>query len=467
MKHTRTYFLLTCYMVLNSCQLQQPYQPPTIDVNSDWKMQDLPAQQLICNDYDFWWEILSDPILNHLEQQVLQSNYSLQAAMENIQQSRALTQGNVGSQWPNVFLAPSYYKFGALINDGGESKSYRLVDSAYSIPLQFNYEFDLFGRVKSICSASYYREEAAEEAYRQLCLFLTASVASNYFTMRGLDLQLVILEKNIRIRQEALEVNQCRYNGGFINYADVTRAQDELAKAQAEHLEIQRQRKLQEGVLAVLAGIPAQEFDLPFLPLMGAPPQVLPLLPCELLRRRPDVIEAERKLAAAHADIGVALADFFPSINLSAQVGFEAPQLRSLFEWKSRLWEFGIDILQTVFDGGSNQANLNYYQSKYQESLDEYHEVVLNAFNDVQDSLINLEYYSQKEQVYSVATEASKETLSLSQTLYNKGFVNYLDVVDAERSVLSNELNNSETLLQRYLSTILLIRALGGTWESH
>jgi multidrug efflux system outer membrane protein len=187
-------------------------------------------------------------------------------------------------------------------------------------------------------------------------------------------------------------------------------------------------------------------------------------LPSELLCRRPDVAEAERDLAAAYREVGVAYANFFPSLTLNAAIGFEAPFAHQLFSWKSRFWQIGVSVMQTVFDGGRNCANLEFYRARFSEAFANYQETVLQAFKDVEDSLVDLRWFANRAQDLDLAVSAARTTLELSQMRYDRGLVNFLDVTDAERQLLETEQSSVIVLGNRYVSTVMLIRALGGGW---
>ena len=230
-----------------------------------------------------------------------------------------------------------------------------------------------------------------------------------------------MLRRNIIVRQNAVDINRARFNAGLIVFVDVSRAEVELARAHSDNDDVHRLRGLQENILAALVGVPASVFSLDPNPVFVPPPVVPTGIPSELLTRRPDIAEAERNLAAAYRDIGVAYANFFPSLTLNAGLGVESPFPHQLFKWQSRYWQVGLNVLQSVFDGGKNQANLDYYRARFSEAMANYQETVLTSFKDVEDSLVNLRWYAKQAQDLADAVKAARTTLQLSQMRYDRG----------------------------------------------
>jgi outer membrane protein, multidrug efflux system len=475
-----------------------------------------PTYDEVRADLTNWWEVFHDPILNILEEEALNNSYTLWAALERVVQNRALAAVQQASLYPGLTFNPIFNRSGQLLQNpigalGGGSNNcgntttvltplssrgrsyssqaqditsagtttaaaanglsslatvseYRFVQSEYLLPLNLNYEIDLWGRLTNAYYATLVRAQAASAAYRNVLLSLTADIASSYFQIRGLDAQLVVIEKNIRTRQEEVDINQSRYNSGLVAFVDVSRAQTELALAKSDRDDTQRLRGLQENMLAALIGTPAPIFNLQANPVFITPPRIPTGLPSELLCRRPDIAEAERTLASFYYEIGVAKANFFPSLSLNAALGLESPFAHSLFKWKARFWEIGLNAMQTVFDAGRNQANFEYYQALYRESFSNYQQTVVNAFQDVENALVNLRFYAQQSIDLAEAVKAASLTFDLSQLRYKQGLVNYLDVVDAERRLLQAEQNATIVLENRYVATVQLVRALGGGW---
>lgn len=457
------------------------------------------------DDIENWWEIFEDPILNKLEQQAIRSNYSLWAAVERMNQAYALARVYGSERWPQITFDPSYTRSGMLIQNplagatsglgglgggaGATSTSdlplaqqiqllqqqqqvqnsipalVRIVNSALTLPFNFNWDVDPWSRLLNTYIAAELQAEAATEAYLGVLLNLTTDIATNYFELRGLDSEQEVLQRTIAARQTALEINTARFQAGLAVYTDASRAQEQLYVARADSIDVARRRSLQENVLALLSGIPASVFCLESNPLKGPPPGIPTGIPADVLYRRPDVAEAERVLASAHAQIRVAEANFYPSLRLSATLGLESPDLSHLFTWQARLWAIAANVTQPIFTAGRNSANLAYNIANYREALNLYFQQVMIAYREVEDALINIKLQARQEVQLDLATNASYETLTLSQIRYRQGLVNYLEVVDAEREYLQNQTNSVRVLALRYQNSALLVRAIGGGWE--
>jgi len=468
-----------------------PTSASTTDPSPESELQP-PSLEDVRTDLWNWWEIFQDPVLNELEEQALNSSYTLWAALERVIEARQKARINFAPLLPSLTFAPKFSRTGSLyqnplpgLGSAGSTNmtsssssaaaqtaaaspaalnDFRFIQTQYLVPLNLNYEIDLWSKLNNTYYASLIRAQAASQAYLSILLSLTADVASAYYQVRGLDAQQEVVQRNIRVRQKAVDINRARYNAGLIVYLDVSRAEVELARAHSDGDDVRRARGLQENLLATLIGVPASVFSLPYNPVIIPPPVIPRGIPSELLCRRPDIGEAERNLAAAYRDIGVAYANFFPSLNLNASFGFGSPFASELFSWRSRFWEIGWSVIQTVFDAGRNEANLNYYKAIFSETMANYQQTVLKAFQDVEDSLVNLNGYAKQAQDLAIAVRAARLTLQLAQMRYDRGLTNYLDVVDAERQLLETEQNSVIVLGNRFVSTVMLIRALGGGW---
>ena len=456
----RRMVLLTA-ILLSSCNVGKPYERPESEVPCAWKgpTTDVP----VVEDVDVWWEVFDDSALNELETQALGNNRSIQAAFYRLRQARGLARATGADLYPEVILAPSYFSQGSLIeNPFPDRKDYRYHQIKYALPFDAIYEVDLWGKLHNAYDASLANAEASQQALYTMQLSVTAEVAMSYFRLRALDTQLEALQRGISLRQNAVEVNRSRYNGGLINYADVTRAQVELSNTKAESADVTRQRAIQENILAVLSGVPASEFCLEPSPLYGLPPTIPAGIPSDLLCQRPDIAEAERTMASLHAQIGVAYASLFPSFTLTGCLGATSPDISQLLAWKARLWSIGANVAQSIFDAGRNRANIGIAKAQYMESLCQYEERVLVAFREVEDALANIYELDKQANELHTAAQAAQETTDLSQERYNKGLMNYLDVVDAERSLLDAQRNAAKVRGDQYISTVLLVKALGG-----
>ena len=297
-------------------------------------------------------------------------------------------------------------------------------------------------------------------------LSVAANVAIGYYDLRALDAEIKVIEDTIKFRKDALFIANERLQAGLAGELDVQRERAELAGNEADRAGVERTRAEMENALATLIGQPASSFRFPHHALVAANPPRLPAgLPSRLLERRPDVAVAERGLAAANARIGVAVAAFFPRINLMGAGGFESATVGQLFNWSSTIWQIGPSVQLPIFEGGRNVANLRIARAEYDEGVARYRQQVLIAFQDVENALADLRTLALQAAAQDRAVDAARRTLDLSNQQFKQGAVTFLDVVDAERTVLTNERQSAMLLGQRMQATVLLIRALGGGWE--
>jgi multidrug efflux system outer membrane protein len=444
-----------------------------------------------------WWKVFRDPVLNDIETQAVTANQDVALAVDRIGEVRAQVGVAAADFFPNIDTEPSGvrerstntapFQRGELLggnpfasqaggaaspspSTGGTPLAFNTqplsrTDNVFQLPLDLNWELDLFGRVRRNREAAHATAQAALADLNNTLLSVTANVAGTYYDIRALDAETGVLEHTIATRQDALQIAQERLNAGVTSSLDVARARADLAGDQADLFAVRRTRDEMENALATLTGFPASNFRLARRPLTDTRmPNIPPGLPSALLERRPDVAEAERQLAAANAHIGVAVAAFFPVIRLTGAAGFESADMGDLFDWQSRIWQIGPSITFPIFEGGRNVANLHAAQARYRQQVDMYRQQVLVAFQDVENALADLHTLSDQSDAQERAVAAAVQALQLSQSQYGKGASNFLDVLDAERTLLSDERVSVQLLGQRLQATVLLIKALGGTW---
>lgn len=437
-----------------------------------------------------WWKVFRDPALDRIESQAVTANQDIALAVDRISEVRAQVGVAAADLLPNVDTEPSATRE-RLTNSGPEQRG-ELVGSnpftipgaqagtaplvlntqplsntynVFNFPLELNWELDLFGRVRRNREAARATAQAAVADLENTLLSVTANVASTYYGIRALDAEAGVLEHTISTREDGLGIAQERFKAGLTSDLDVTRARSELASDQADLFAVRRSRQEMENALATLTGFPASDFHLVRRALIDTRiPNIPPGLPSALLERRPDVASAERQLAAANARIGVAVAAFFPVIRLTGAAGFESADMGDLFAWESRAWQIGPSITLPLFEGGRNTANLKGARARYNEQVDTYRQQVLVAFQDVETALGDLHTLSDQSDAQERAVQAALKALQLSQDQYNKGASNFLDVLDSERTLLSDERVSVQLLGQRMQATVALIKAMGGSW---
>jgi outer membrane protein, multidrug efflux system len=416
-----------------------------------------------------WWTVFGDTTLDALEKQAADANQDLKAAAARVQQSRAVTQEARSHWFPSV--------------DGGFgptrerlSPASQFLPNDAQVPTQTlwraqvtaSYEVDLFGRVSSSVHAARADEAQSEALFRSVQLALQADVAQNYFQLREFDTQLRLYRQTVTLREDTLKLVERRFNEGDINELDVSRARNELATARADAVGVARQRAASEHSLAILLGKPPADFSFPDTPLVPVTVSVPAGLPSALLERRPDISAAERAMAAANARVGLAKSAFFPKLDITGAFGYESSTLGDLFQWSSRAFLLGpfagTALTVPLFDGGRRKANLANARAKYDEDVALYRQQVLVAFREVEDNLSDLRLLGDQTREQTDAVNASKRAEHLSQTQYQEGQVSYLDVIDAQRQTLQSQLQLSHLAGTQAVSTVNLIRALGGGW---
>lgn len=468
-----------------------PVETPAAFKNGAWKRAE-PADTQPRGD---WWAVFRDPILNRIETQAVAANQDIALAVDRIAEVRAEVRVAAADFLPGMDTEPDAirqrltntapFQRGELIGNNPfaipgaasplattgnqplvlDTQPLSRTYNTFSFPLDLNWEIDLFGRVRRNREAARATAAAAMADLNNTLLSVTANVAATYYDIRALDAEIGVLERTIATRQDALRIAQERLNAGVTSELDVARATAELAGDQADLFAVRRSRDEMENALATLVGSPAGDFRIARRALIDTRmPNIPPGLPSSLLERRPDVAAAERQLAAANARIGVAVAAFFPVIRLTGAAGFESADMGDLFDWQSRIWQIGPSITFPLFEGGRNMANLRAAQARYRQQVDTYREQVLVAFQDVENALADLHTLSDQSDAQERAVGTAVQALQLSQSQYDKGASNFLDVLDAERTLLADERVSVQLLGQRLQATVLLIKALGGTW---
>jgi len=416
-----------------------------------------------------WWVIFDDPALDDLEEQALAANQNLAAAAARLQEARALQQATRAGLFPTIDagFGPTREKVSPasqLQPDGGNIPAQTL----WRAQATASYEVDLFGRVSDAVRASRAESEQSAALLRSVQLSLQADVAANYFKVRELDAELQVYAQNVSLREQALKLVQSKFGAGDIAELDVARAKAELATARSDAMTAERQRATAEHSLAVLLGKAPSEFSMASNPLRPVQIRIPPGLPSALLERRPDIAAAERAMAAANARVGVAKAAYFPALSITGAAGFESATLADLFKWSSRAFILGplagTALTVPIFDGGRRAGNLANARAVFDEDVAKYRQQVLQAFQEVEDNLSDLRILEQQVQTQDEAVQASSRAATISRTQYREGAVNYLDVIDAERTVLQSQTTAVQLTGLQAAATVNLVRALGGGW---
>ena len=410
-----------------------------------------------------WWEIFGDSDLNALEAKVAGANLTLQVAEANFEQARAQIQFNRSNLYPTVSVGPgiSTNRISGNNPTGLPGDQY----GAFSLPVSVSWEPDLWGRVRRSITAAKELTQAAAADLGNVRLELQTDLAVDYFEVRSLDAQKKLLDDTVAAYQRALDLTQRRYNGGVASKVEVEQAATQLQQTQAQDIDLGVARAEYEHAVAVLIGQLPEGFHLPLEPLTQTPPVIPTGLPSQLLERRPDIAGAERRLASANEQIGIARAAFFPDLIISATGGFEASSIVDWFAWPSRFWAAGPQLTQTIFDAGRRRAQLQGTEAAYLANIANYRQTTLTAFQEVEDNLSSLRILEQESAKQLEATASAERSLQLSQHRYKGGLVTYLEVITAQEIALANERTGVDLMRRRMDSSVQLIKALGGGWN--
>lgn len=412
-----------------------------------------------------WWAAYQDPLLNALLDVATRSNYDLLVADSRYRQARALARGARGDYLPAVTVGASVTRLRESPTTFNSTSRSSGPANEFSLPLDVSWELDIWGRVRRAVESS----EASAQAYaadlESLRLSIQAELAVDYFLLRGIDSERLLLDRTLVAYEKAYELTRNRHEGGIASDADVAQAETQLRTSQAQAVDLYVQRAQLEHAIAVLLGKAPAEFSLPQVGLEIAPPEVPLVLPSELLERRPDIAAAERRVASANAQIGVAQAAFYPSLVLGASAGFQSEKASNWLEWPSRFWSVGPSAALTLFDGERRSAVSEQARAAYEGTVAAYRQTVLNAFQDVEGNVAELTILRQEASILDAAVKAARRSLAQTMNRYEAGAASYLEVVVAQTLTLSNERAAVDVARRRMMASVRLVKALGGHWD--
>ncbi len=416
-----------------------------------------------------WWELFGDPALNALEEQVSVSNQNLAQAEAQFRGARAAVALARAGLFPTVTAgaqATRSYRGGGSSGTGGSGTTTGGSSTVYQVPVDFSWELDLWGRVRRGVEANIATAQASAADVENTRLSLQAELASDYFQLHGLDEQRQLLDSTVNEYQTALKITSNRHDQGVASGADLAEAQTQLETARAQAIDLGVSRTQLEHAIAILTGKAPADLTIPSAPIRFAPPAVPVGLPSELLERRPDIAAAERRVAAANAQIGVAQAAYYPTLSLNASGGFANSMIGSLFSLPSRFWSVGPQLLGTLFDGGRRRATVEQAEANYDATVAAYRESVLDAFQGVEDNLSALRVLAAEATQQVAATNAAERSLQLTRNRYSAGIATYLEVITAQNAAYQNERNTVDLRIRQMTASVNLIKALGGGWTT-
>jgi NodT family efflux transporter outer membrane factor (OMF) lipoprotein len=463
-------------VALEGCTVGPKYVKPTVPTSMNYKegapasfkesQQWQPAHPGDQASRGKWWEIFGDPELNRLEEQIADSNQNLKVAEARFREARAAIRFNRASQFPTITTSPSAsYVKSSDFSPNFASKIQQSSKGDFILPFDLSYELDLWGRVRRSVAAAREEAQATAADYETAKLSLETELALDYFELRAADAQIQLLDDTVKAYTDNLQLTLNRFKGGVAPKADVAQAQTQLDTTRVQDTDVTVQRAQFEHAIAILIGKPPAEFTLAAAPLNNQPPSIPIGLPSELLQRRPDIAAAERRVAEANQQIGIARAAYFPTVTLGGTAGFSGSQGSNWFTWPSGFWAVGPALAQTLFDAGRRRATSESARANYDATVATYRQTALTAFQEVEDNVAALRILENEEQQQEQAVTSSQEALQLFTNRYRGGVDTYLQVITAQTIELANERNAIDIERRRLDASVLLIKALGGGWN--
>jgi NodT family efflux transporter outer membrane factor (OMF) lipoprotein len=462
-------FILLVFLA--GCAVGPNYHRPDVATAPAWKEQPPwraadPKDSLPKGD---WWTTFGDSELSSYEAQALKANQTIEAARYQLAQARAsarITQSGLFPQLSTgISTQRSQVSAGRPTTTGiplaGPSTS-----NDFVIPFNLTWEADVFGGVRRSVESANATYQATAAALENVRLVITSELAVDYFSLRELDSEIAVVNSSVEAQTKSLTLVQNRHAGGVASGLDVAQQETLLNSTRTQATLLRQQRAQFEHAIAALVGVPASSFSVPVKPLTLPPPAVPIGVPSDVLERRPDVAQAERQMAAQNAQIGVAKSAFYPGINLSAGGGFENTGFGGILSASTGFWALGANVAETILSGGKRRAQVDFAKSAYGASVANYRQTVLTAFQEVEDSLSGLSVLAQAAETQQAAVNASQRVLTIANDRYTGGLVTYLDVINAQQNLLDTQRLSTQILGQRLVTSVNLVKALGGGWDS-
>lgn len=463
-------FAIACsLLMLTACAVGPDYQRPAVATPAAFKEDGLwrPARPQDAEPRGNWWEIYGDASLNTLVTQVAISNQNVASAAAQYRQAMALLQQTRAGYYPTLGVSGAGNRSQSTTSYNANSNnltSGRAINNSVKFSLDASWEPDLWGRIERGVEASEASAQASQYDLDAALLSAQATLVQTYFQLRAADAQTTLLAQTVAAYRRSLEITRNRYQDGVAGRIDVAQAESQLKTAEAQHADLGIQRAQYEHAIAVLIGKPPADFALPSSDVLPEPPVVAPGIASTLLERRPDIAGAERRIAAANAQIGVAQSAYFPALTLNGNGGYQNSSLANLFTLPHRFWSLGPALALTLFDGGARSAQKAVNIAAYDKTVADYRQTVLAAFQDVEDNLAALRQLQIEADAQQAATAAANEALRLTENQYLAGTVSYLNVIVAQTTALTAQRSALDIANRRLLASAGLIKALGGRW---
>jgi NodT family efflux transporter outer membrane factor (OMF) lipoprotein len=452
--------LLACGCALvTACAIGPDYKRPQVDAapgfkeGNGWKPSE-PADVLSRGP---WWRIFNDDVLNGLEDEIDISNFNVKSAAAAVEQARALVNQAKAGFWPSIAASAGPERQGV-----GTAPAHTVVGAG----VQGTWNLDIWGQIRRSTESSHASAQASEAALASARLLAQADLAADYFQLRGQDQLQILLNDTVAAQQQSLKITENRYRVGVAAKADVVSAQTQLLSSQAQQVNAAIGRAVLEHAIAVLLGQQPANFSVAPVAMRADVPTVPAGLPSTLLERRPDIAQAERRVAAANAQIGVAKSAYFPSLSLSGSDQYTGSSFGHLFSIPNRVWSVGPQLAQTLFAGGLHRAQVAQARAAWEQSVDDYRQTVLAGFGQVEDEIVTLRVLEQQATIEDQLVQAAREAEKLTLNQYKAGTVPYSSVIAAQTIRLSSEQSALSVLVNRLTGSVTMIQALGGGWNS-
>jgi len=453
---------------LSACMVGPDYVRPSLDVGTMYK--EAPGWKIAQPSADAprgpWWEMFGDSTLNTLILELNINNQNIVQAEAQYRQAVAISSASRAPLFPTVGATASMDRSGV----GGTSSSGRSVSTgpinSYGAGVQANWEIDLWGSIRRGIEAGEASQLASAANVAGVTLSSQSTLAQSYFQLRILDEQRRLLRATVQAYERSLQLTQNRYDAGVSGKGDVALARTQLENARAQMIDLEWQRAQLENIIAVLLGRAPSTFKIADRTFDLEPPPIPVGLPSELLQRRPDIANAERQAAAANAQIGVATAAWFPSLNITANGGYATTQFTQWFTAPAQFWALGPQLAQLIFDGGLRQAQIAQARAIFDAATAKYRQTVLQSLQEVETAMTQVRVFEEEQRVIRIAVESAKEALRLARNQYEQGLVDYLSVAVLETTALNTERNEISMMGNRLASSVRLIVAIGGGWTT-
>jgi NodT family efflux transporter outer membrane factor (OMF) lipoprotein len=454
--------------LLSACSLAPAYKPPATEAVASFKEAGdwAPAQPADAQARGEWWEVFGDPRLNALEKRLDDSNPDLQAAVARFEQARAIARQNVSNEFPTLGLGASATRTRSSANAplAGLGGNIPVTSNDFTASLNLNWEIDLFGRLRNAAAAARAEAQSSAADEASVALSLQAELATDYFNLRGADTTIALLEDTIKVYDRAHELTKNRYQEGISAATDVDQADTQRQNARAQLAATRRDRAQLEHAVAVLLGAAPSNFSLESGQLAGSVPAVSGGLPSALLLRRPDVARAERAMAAANAQMGVARAAWFPVFSLTGTGGFESIDASTWFKAPSRMWSVGPSAVVPLLDFGARSAVNQQARAAYEEAVANYRKITLTAYQEVEDNLAALHHLTDEVIADQAASKSAQSAAAHSDKRYDAGVADYVEVTTTHTVALQEERDAISARVLQLNAAVGLVRATGGGW---